>query len=139
MRPFEGIRVLDFTRIVSGPYCTQFLGFLGAEIVKIEDRAGDSTRHGPGDATLKKEGMSATFLMFNSGKKSVTLDLKIAQSVCQVPICPLYIRDNIYRSLAELRVGQRQVSLGYFNRPARLVETASAKERLGHAERQARI
>ena len=76
MRPFEGIRVLDFTRVVSGPYCTQFLGYLGAEVVKIEDRKGDSTRHGAGDATLKKEGMSATFLMFNSGKKSVTLDLK---------------------------------------------------------------
>ena len=76
MRPFEGIRVLDLTRIVSGPYCTQVLGYLGAEIVKIEDRQGDSTRHGAGDATLKKEGMSATFLMFNSGKKSITLDLK---------------------------------------------------------------
>ena len=76
MRPFEGIRVLDFTRVVSGPYCTQFLGYLGAEIIKIEDRKGDSTRYGAGDAALKKDGMSATFLMFNSGKKSVTLDLK---------------------------------------------------------------
>ena len=80
MRPFEGIRVLDFTRIVSGPYCTQFLGFLGAEIIKIEDRQGDSSRHGAGDATLRREGMSATFLMFNAGKKSVTLDLKKAQA-----------------------------------------------------------
>jgi crotonobetainyl-CoA:carnitine CoA-transferase CaiB-like acyl-CoA transferase len=76
MRPFERLRVLDFTRVVSGPYCTQMLGYLGAEIVKIEDRQGDSTRHGIGDVTLKKEGMSATFLMFNSGKKSITLDLK---------------------------------------------------------------
>jgi crotonobetainyl-CoA:carnitine CoA-transferase CaiB-like acyl-CoA transferase len=76
MRPFEGIRVLDLTRIVSGPYCTQMLGYLGAEIVKIEDRQGDSTRYGLGDAALKKQGMSATFLMFNSGKKSITLDLK---------------------------------------------------------------
>jgi crotonobetainyl-CoA:carnitine CoA-transferase CaiB-like acyl-CoA transferase len=76
MRPFQGIRVLDFTRVVSGPYSTQILGYLGAEIIKIEDRLGDSTRHGAGDDVLKKEGMSATFLMFNSGKKSVTLDLK---------------------------------------------------------------
>src|SRR5687768_12351753 len=76
MRPFEGIRVLDLTRVVSGPYCTQILGLLGAEIVKVEDRQGDSTRQGIGDATLKKEGLAATFLMFNSGKKSITLDLK---------------------------------------------------------------
>lgn len=80
MRPFEGLRVLDLTRVVSGPYCTQILGYLGAEIVKIEDRQGDSTRHGAGDATLKKDGMSATFLMFNSGKKSITLDLKKTQA-----------------------------------------------------------
>lgn len=71
---------MDFTRVVSGPYCTQYLGYLGAEIIKIEDRQGDSTRYGAGDATLKKEGMSATFLMFNSGKKSVTLDLKKAEA-----------------------------------------------------------
>ncbi|MEO7726646.1 MAG: CoA transferase [Burkholderiales bacterium] len=76
MRPFEGLRVLDFTRVVSGPYCTQFLGYLGAEIIKIEDRQGDSTRRGAGDAALKNDGMGATFLMFNSGKKSVTLGLK---------------------------------------------------------------
>ena len=76
MRPFEGIRVLDLTRVVSGPYCTQMLGYLGAEVVKIEDRQGDSTRQGLGDAALRKEGMAATFLMFNSGKKSLTLDLK---------------------------------------------------------------
>lgn len=80
MRPFEGIRVLDFTRVVSGPYCTQYLGYLGAEIVKIEDREGDSTRHGAGDAVLSEEGISATFLMFNAGKKSVTLDLKHPQA-----------------------------------------------------------
>ena len=77
MRPFEGIRVLDFTRVVSGPYCTQLLGLLGAEIVKIEDRdGGDSVRQGPGDPALKHEGLAATFVMFNAGKKSVTLDLK---------------------------------------------------------------
>ncbi len=77
MRPFEGVRVLDFTRVVSGPYCTYLLGVLGAEVIKIEDRAeGDSVRHGPGDPGLKKDGLAATFVMFNAGKKSVTLDLK---------------------------------------------------------------
>ncbi|HZM48300.1 MAG TPA: CoA transferase [Burkholderiales bacterium] len=77
VRPFEGVRVLDFTRVVSGPYCTQLLGLLGAEIIKVEDRdGGDSVRHGPGDPELKGGGLAATFVMFNAGKKSLTLDLK---------------------------------------------------------------
>lgn len=81
MRPFEGIRVLDFTRVVSGPYCTHQLGLLGAEIIKIEDRdGGDSVRQGVGDPLLSQEGLAATFVMLNAGKKSVTLDLKKAQA-----------------------------------------------------------
>ena len=77
MRPFEGIRVLDFSKVVSGPYCTQLLGLLGAEIIKIENRdGGDITRQGMGDPVLKDDGLAATFIMFNVGKKSLTLDLK---------------------------------------------------------------
>jgi crotonobetainyl-CoA:carnitine CoA-transferase CaiB-like acyl-CoA transferase len=77
VRPFEGIRILDFTRVVSGPFCTQLLGLLGAEIIKIEDRdGGDSSRQGAGNPALKNEGLAATFVMFNVGKKSMTLDLK---------------------------------------------------------------
>jgi len=77
MRPFEGVRILDFTRVVSGPFCTQLLGMMGAEVVKIEDRdGGDSVREGAGDPALVGQGLAATFVMFNAGKKSVTLDLK---------------------------------------------------------------
>lgn len=82
MRPFEGIRVLDFTRVVSGPYCTYLLGLLGAEVIKVEDRGdGDSVRHGAGDPELRKQGLAATFLMFNAGKKSITLDLKKPEAI----------------------------------------------------------
>jgi crotonobetainyl-CoA:carnitine CoA-transferase CaiB-like acyl-CoA transferase len=81
MRPFEGVRVLDFSRVVSAPYCTQMLGFLGAEIVKIEDREkGDSVRTGAGVEELKQRGLASAFLMFNAGKKSMTLDLKNPQA-----------------------------------------------------------
>lgn len=81
MRPFEGIRVLDFTRVVSGPYCTQLLALLGAEVIKVEDRkGGDSVRHGAGDPVLRGAGLAATFVAFNGGKKSVTLDLKKPQA-----------------------------------------------------------
>lgn len=82
MRPFHNVRVLDLTRVVSGPYCTHTLGLLGAEIIKIEDRVGgDSTRGGVGIAELKKEGLAATFIMFNAGKKSLTLDLKKTEAI----------------------------------------------------------
>jgi crotonobetainyl-CoA:carnitine CoA-transferase CaiB-like acyl-CoA transferase len=77
MRPIHGIRVLDFTRVVSGPYCTYMLGLLGAEVIKVEDRnGGDSVRYGVGDRVLKAEGLAAVFVMLNGGKKSITLDLK---------------------------------------------------------------
>ena len=86
MRPFEGVRVLDFSRVVSAPYCTQMLGFLGAEIIKIEDREkGDSVRTGAGIDELKKRGLASAYLMFNAGKKSVTLVMKFAAS-CDVVV-----------------------------------------------------
>jgi formyl-CoA transferase len=74
MRPLEGIRVLDLTRVVSGPYCTMQLGDLGAEVIKIE-------RPGEGDDTRAfappfQGDQAAYFLSVNRNKKSVTLDLK---------------------------------------------------------------
>lgn len=71
--PLAGLRVLDLTQFLSGPYCTLILGDLGAEIVKVEPPQGDSSRHVPphfvGDD-------SAYFLSINRNKKSIVLDLK---------------------------------------------------------------
>jgi formyl-CoA transferase len=77
--PLYGIRVLDLTRVLAGPYCTMFLGDLGAEVVKIEEPGvGDDTRGwGPPFAG----GESAYFLCVNRNKKSVTVDLKSKQGV----------------------------------------------------------
>lgn len=74
MRPLDGIRVLDLTRVVSGPFCTMQLGDLGAEVIKIE-------RPGEGDDTRAfappfQGDQAAYFLSVNRNKKSVTLDLK---------------------------------------------------------------
>ena len=74
MRPLEGIRILDLTRVLSGPYCTMLLGDLGAEVIKVERPGeGDDTRaFGPpfqGD-------QAAYFLSINRNKKSITLDMK---------------------------------------------------------------
>ncbi|MBI3194643.1 MAG: CoA transferase, partial [Ignavibacteriae bacterium] len=72
--PLSGIRILDLTRILSGPFCTMKLGDMGAEVIKIEQPGkGDDTRSW-GPPFVKGE--SAYFLSVNRNKKSVTLDLK---------------------------------------------------------------
>ncbi len=71
--PLAGVRVLDLSSVIFGPYASQVLADYGAEVIKIEPPAGDSTRHtGP---SLEK-GMAAMFLGSNRSKKSVVLDLK---------------------------------------------------------------
>jgi formyl-CoA transferase len=71
----DGIRVLDLSRVLAGPYCTMILGDLGADIIKIEaPRLGDDTRHwGP---PFAQGGESAYFLCVNRNKRSMTLNLK---------------------------------------------------------------
>ena len=77
--PLDGVRVLDLTRVLAGPYCTMFLGDLGAEVVKVEQPGvGDDTRGwGPPFAG----GESTYFLCVNRNKKSITLDLKSTEGI----------------------------------------------------------
>lgn len=71
--PLEGIRVLDLSRYLPGPFCTQILADFGAEVIKVEDpRGGDLGR----SLTPVIEGESARFPTVNRNKKSITLDLK---------------------------------------------------------------
>jgi len=78
MTPLQGITVLDFTRVLSGPYCTMQLGDLGARVIKIEqpDRGDDTRAWGPPFIN----GESAYFLSINRNKESIALDLKHAPS-----------------------------------------------------------
>src|SRR6185503_4336905 len=71
--PLDGVRVLDLTRVVAGPYCSMFLGDLGADVVKVEQPgSGDETRGwGPPFAG----GESAYYLSINRNKRSLALDL----------------------------------------------------------------
>ena len=71
-KPLAGLKVLDFTQILAGPFCTALLADLGAEVIKVEPPKGDEYRRiGP-----FKKGESALFLLVNRGKKSIVLDLK---------------------------------------------------------------
>ena len=78
MRPFEQIRVVDFTQVIAGPYATYQLASLGADVIKIEQRgSGDQGRKMlAANAEALAAGMSALFTSVNCGKRSITLDLK---------------------------------------------------------------
>ena len=74
--PLDGIRVLDLSRVLAGPWCTQLLGDLGADVIKIErPGAGDDTRHwGPPWHGEGKRRVAAYFLSANRGKRSAAID-----------------------------------------------------------------
>jgi len=77
MKPLQGKRILDLTNVLAGPFCTYQLANLGAEVLKIETPVkGDLARNLGADPDLNSKGMGISFLAQNSGKKSITLNLK---------------------------------------------------------------
>jgi formyl-CoA transferase len=73
MQPLHGIRVLDLSRVLAGPYCTMVLGDLGADVIKVESPEGDETR-GWGPPFTESE--SAYYLCVNRNKRSIVVDFK---------------------------------------------------------------
>jgi crotonobetainyl-CoA:carnitine CoA-transferase CaiB-like acyl-CoA transferase len=75
MTALRGIRVLDLSRVLAGPSCGQLLADLGAEVIKVEDRAGDENRRW----APVVDGRGANFFSVNRGKRGMTLNLKSAK------------------------------------------------------------
>ncbi|KAG0244457.1 hypothetical protein BGW41_007749 [Actinomortierella wolfii] len=117
--PLDGIRVLDLTRVLAGPYCTMILGDLGAEVIKIENpKGGDDTRSwGPPFSANKhnpaERGESAYFLGINRNKKSITVNIrtKEGQAILHdlVQQCDILVENYVPGKLYDYGLGYQQV------------------------------
>ncbi len=72
MQALKGMRVVDFSKVLAGPLCTQYLGDMGADVIKVEPPGGDDTRHWP----PFRQDDGTVFLSANRNKRSIILDLK---------------------------------------------------------------
>ena len=90
MTPFEGIKVLDTSHVLAGPFCSYQLGLLGAEVIRVDNPDGrDMVRYGGNDPKLGGRGLGPGFVMQNAGKRSISLNLKEPRAV------------DIFRKLAD--------------------------------------
>ncbi len=75
-KPFEGIRVLDFTQVFAGPFGSYQLAVLGADVIKVERPGGEEMRNGPLSREWSDRGMAPGWLAINANKRNIALDLK---------------------------------------------------------------
>src|ERR1700744_4134187 len=109
--PLHGVTIIDLTSFIFGPYATQTLGDLGAEIIKVEAPGGDKQRFGLKQARSKD--MGSTFMMLNRNKRSVTLDLKLEADReklrALIPTAQVFIHNVRTSAMDQLGFGYEQV------------------------------
>jgi crotonobetainyl-CoA:carnitine CoA-transferase CaiB-like acyl-CoA transferase len=116
--PLEGVRVLDLTNVLAGPFCTFQLALLGAEVIKVEvPGSGDLARQLGADAVLNRASMGASFLAQNAGKRSVTINLKHpdGRQVFERLVATAHVLVENFRPGVMARLGLGYERLGAFN------------------------
>ncbi|HVP85311.1 MAG TPA: CoA transferase [Rhizomicrobium sp.] len=110
--PLKGVRIIDLTEFIFGPYATQTLGDMGAEIIKVENPGGDRQRHS--GKYGKHDDMGSVYMALNRNKKSITLDLKddAAREKLRalIPTAQVFIHNVRVDAMARLGFGHEEVS-----------------------------
>ena len=83
-RPFEGVRILDFTQVLAGPYASYQLALLGADVIKVERREGEDMRRTPLNREWAERGLAPGWQAINGNKRSLTLDLQKPEAIAIV-------------------------------------------------------
>ena len=83
-RPFEGVKILDFTQVLAGPYASYQLALLGADVIKVERREGEDMRRTPLSREWAERGLAPGWQAINGNKRSLTLDLSKAEAIAIV-------------------------------------------------------
>lgn len=110
--PLNGVRVLDLTRIVAGPYCTMILGDLGAEILKIERPGGGDEARKWGPPFFKGTQESTYFMSVNRNKKSVCVDLKRGKDIIYdlAQTCDVLVENYVPGKLNGIGLGYEDIA-----------------------------
>ena len=83
-RPFEGVKILDFTQVLAGPYASYQLALLGADVIKVERRGGEDMRRTPLSREWAERGLAPGWQAINGNKRSLTLDLARPEAIAIV-------------------------------------------------------